>query len=291
MNGERDPLRLLDPRSEAPGGVRRALSAGRAEAPPRDALARMAAKLPVGGTGGGQNTPSRGAGARGLPGAATPSVLPGVLAGALLGALVSGGLAVWTPGDGDGDGAAGAGAAVVAVSESASLGGEGEARTGTATVTVTGTVTATATATATATVASSAEYGSERGVSPGNGAPKGKGAASVEAAARGGAPAESVGGGPGTPVIEESESALVRRAQEALGPNPGLALALANQHLARHPGGMFAQEREVIAISALRALGRSAEAESRAAAFLSAHPGSAYRPRVEAPASQGDRGK
>ncbi len=91
--------------------------------------------------------------------------------------------------------------------------------------------------------------------------------------------AAAAGASPETPA--ESESALLQRAQRALGSSPSAALTLAGEHAARYPAGMLAQEREVIAISALVGMGRTGEARSRAAAFLAAHPRSAHRPRIE----------
>lgn len=80
---------------------------------------------------------------------------------------------------------------------------------------------------------------------------------------------------------QETEVQLLQRAQGALGGNPGRALALAEEHLKRYPGGKLAQEREMIAVAALVGLGRSAEAHARATAFLQAFPSSAHRRRVE----------
>ena len=51
--------------------------------------------------------------------------------------------------------------------------------------------------------------------------------------------------------------------------------------MARYPGGALVQEREVIAISALAAMGRSGEARARAQRFLAAFPRSAHRRRLE----------
>jgi hypothetical protein len=90
-------------------------------------------------------------------------------------------------------------------------------------------------------------------------------------------PVKSAGAGSGGP----SEASLLERARRALTSAPATALALANQHAARFPHGALAQEREVIAIEALRRLGRSAEADRRAAAFAQAFPGSAHQRMVE----------
>jgi len=78
-----------------------------------------------------------------------------------------------------------------------------------------------------------------------------------------------------------SELTLLREAQKALRTEPSKALSLANQHARLYPGGLLAQEREVVAISALESLGRAAEARARAARFQAAYPGSAYWPRIQ----------
>ncbi len=60
--------------------------------------------------------------------------------------------------------------------------------------------------------------------------------------------------------------------RKATGRDPGKALALAEEGHARFPGGVFWQEREALAISALVKLGRSGEAKSRARRFVERHP-------------------
>lgn len=77
---------------------------------------------------------------------------------------------------------------------------------------------------------------------------------------------------PATP----SEAELLEQARSALKSDPARALSRANAHAARFPGGALVQEREVIAIKALRQLGRTAEAERRAEAFAKTFPGSAF---------------
>jgi hypothetical protein len=69
---------------------------------------------------------------------------------------------------------------------------------------------------------------------------------------------------------------LLEQARSALKADPARALLRANQHAARFPGGALVQEREVIAIKALRQLGRTAEADRRSEAFAKAFPGSAF---------------
>jgi hypothetical protein len=78
-----------------------------------------------------------------------------------------------------------------------------------------------------------------------------------------------------------SEAELLEQARAALAGDPGRALARANEHRRRFPGGVLVQEREVIAIKALRQLGRNAEADQRAAAFEKAFPGSAFQRKLK----------
>lgn len=73
-----------------------------------------------------------------------------------------------------------------------------------------------------------------------------------------------------------SEADLLEQARLGMKSDPARALARANEHRQRFPGGALIQEREVIAIKALRALGRTSEADARAAAFAKAFPGSAF---------------
>jgi len=80
----------------------------------------------------------------------------------------------------------------------------------------------------------------------------------------------------------ESEAAFLERARAALSTNPSLALSLANQHRSRYPSGVLGQEREVIAIEALKRLGRTSEAERRSSEFSNRYPGSAYRQKLDA---------
>jgi len=79
----------------------------------------------------------------------------------------------------------------------------------------------------------------------------------------------------------ETEAEFLERARTALGQSPSVALSLANQHRSRYPSGVLAEEREVIAIEALKRLGRSAEAERRIEAFSRRYPGSAYRKKLD----------
>lgn len=275
MKLERDPRRLLHPRSGTPDAVRRALDAGRGEAPGADRLARMAARLPVGG-------PSGGGGPGSGPGAVPTKIAqvatttaaplwPSILVGAVLGGVVGAGLPFGQ-----------------AVSTSAGPPLPPRASSEIVAAPLPGPAAPPPSAEAKVPEYDPPRQGPSRSaaiVAPAPRAPLDE-PASAQAAG-----AEAVSAQASSPPPEESESALVRRAQSALGANPGEALSLANRHLARFPGGMFAQEREVIAITALRSLGRTAEAEARAAAFLGANPRSAYRPRVEslAPNAGGEK--
>jgi hypothetical protein len=80
----------------------------------------------------------------------------------------------------------------------------------------------------------------------------------------------------------ELEVALLERARSALKSNPQHALSLTVEHKLRFPGGALAQEREVIAIEALKRLGRSDQASLRAGEFEKNYPGSAHRRKLDA---------
>jgi len=75
------------------------------------------------------------------------------------------------------------------------------------------------------------------------------------------------------------ESALLTEARARLrNGNPRGALATLHTLDQRHPNGMLGQEREVLAIQALGALGESSAAQRRARAFVKAHPASPHAP-------------
>jgi hypothetical protein len=80
-----------------------------------------------------------------------------------------------------------------------------------------------------------------------------------------------------------SEAELLEQARAALKGDPARALGRVNEAARHYPHGMLVQEREVIAITALRRLGRSAEADRRAEAFAKAFPGSAFQRKLSAP--------
>lgn len=73
-----------------------------------------------------------------------------------------------------------------------------------------------------------------------------------------------------------AETALLQRANAALKIDPATALALATQHRQAFPKGNLAQEREVIAIKALQALGENERARAGFASFELTYPHSAH---------------
>lgn len=78
-----------------------------------------------------------------------------------------------------------------------------------------------------------------------------------------------------------SEASILERARRSLGTNPAAALGATREHKRLYPNGVLAQEREVIAIEALKRLKRESEAKSRADAFETEHPESAHQRKVE----------
>jgi hypothetical protein len=78
-----------------------------------------------------------------------------------------------------------------------------------------------------------------------------------------------------------SEIELLRDARLALKQAPARALELVEAHARAYPGGKLTQERELIGISALVALGRHTAALSRGARFQQNFPSSPYRDQVE----------
>lgn len=77
------------------------------------------------------------------------------------------------------------------------------------------------------------------------------------------------------------EAALLLAARAALKQDPAAALRLTKEHARRFANGDLVQEREVIAIEALRRLGQTDAAQKRGAAFEEQFPGSAHRSKVE----------
>jgi hypothetical protein len=79
-----------------------------------------------------------------------------------------------------------------------------------------------------------------------------------------------------------SELALLGRVQGLLARDPDAALALLEEHRDSFPRGAFSEEREALAIDALRRLGRRVELRARAQAFLARYPASPHCDRIRA---------
>ncbi len=77
------------------------------------------------------------------------------------------------------------------------------------------------------------------------------------------------------------EATLLLSARSVLASNPTMALRITKEHARRFPSGNLGQEREVIAIEALRRLGQRDAAQKRATAFERQYPGSAHRSKIE----------
>jgi hypothetical protein len=77
----------------------------------------------------------------------------------------------------------------------------------------------------------------------------------------------------------EAELALMKEAREAV--SPATKLAALERHRDQFSAGVLADEREVLRVETLCALGRTAEAEVIAAAFIAAKPSNPLRSRVE----------
>lgn len=73
---------------------------------------------------------------------------------------------------------------------------------------------------------------------------------------------------------------LIARARRSLASSPAAALDAAEEHRRRFPGGLFAEEREALAVLSLARLGRQAEAERRGQRFLRSHPAGTFSERV-----------
>jgi hypothetical protein len=86
------------------------------------------------------------------------------------------------------------------------------------------------------------------------------------------------------------EDQLLEKARRALGSDPNRALALTREHARSYPSGVLAQEREVIAIEALKRLGRAGEADARRGTFEERYPQSAHRRNLDG-TTKADGGK
>jgi hypothetical protein len=78
-----------------------------------------------------------------------------------------------------------------------------------------------------------------------------------------------------------AEQRLLLDARRALETRPAETLDLVTRHRQQFPQSAFAQEREVLAIKALKKLGRHADATRLEKGFVEAHPHSAYRRTLE----------
>ena len=77
-----------------------------------------------------------------------------------------------------------------------------------------------------------------------------------------------------------SEASLLLQARKALKSDPASALRLANEHQTRFASGRLTPEREVLAIEALRKLGRKLEADERLRKFEAQYPDSIHLKRL-----------
>jgi len=84
------------------------------------------------------------------------------------------------------------------------------------------------------------------------------------------------------PPSPERELVLLQRSQSALDRDARAALAFAEEHARDYPQGVFAQEREILAIEALLKLRQRSAALARAGRFLQRHPESPHSTRVRA---------
>jgi len=82
----------------------------------------------------------------------------------------------------------------------------------------------------------------------------------------------------GDTLVKEME--LLESARSKLSSDPAGALKDLDTHAARYPAGQLATEREVVAVDALKRLGRTAEAKKRGEAFIARNPKSIYVERV-----------
>jgi hypothetical protein len=82
--------------------------------------------------------------------------------------------------------------------------------------------------------------------------------------------------------VAQAEHTLLLEARRRTESEPAAALALVDDHARRFPKSELRQERELIALDALIALGRFSEARARARSFRQMFPGSAHVRRLEA---------
>jgi hypothetical protein len=85
---------------------------------------------------------------------------------------------------------------------------------------------------------------------------------------------------PEDPPSAPAEADLLLKARKALKTDPDLALRLAAEHQSYYPTGRLVPEREVLAIEALRNLGRKPEADERLKKFEARYPKSIHLKRL-----------
>lgn len=255
MTFKSDPPRLKSAASGSTEAARALLDRGRSEVPDAAAIARLASRLPLAPPPGG-GAPAPGA-APGAPIAAGASVAPSAVIGAVLAIGVLGG-AWWQGSARD--------APPPAPREPAAAIAAPRATTSPIATAIAAPPEAVTAAPATEPAPATASPAASPAPPPRD---------PPSAAANAGSPS------PSASATAETEVELLRRARESLGSNPAGALAAAEEHRARFAGGVLAQEREVIAISALIALGRRADARARAARFVASYPRSVHRANVE----------
>jgi hypothetical protein len=264
---DQDPARLFDAASDTTDAVRAVLRSGQRGLPGPDQLARLAARLPLGPL----PPPTRpGVALRPIASIVVPSVLPGVIVGAVLGLVV---VAGWIVRDAVLSRRDDSTAATVATNVAAPI---APPRTVAPSAAPRAADAPVDPARARAIASAAPRVAAAPGASiemPQNEAPI---AIASDAPAGAGSPPA-----PGTAADVETEVHLLQRAQSVLGADPGAALALTVEHARRFPGGALGQERELIAVTALLALGRRPEAQARAASLLERFPASAYRGRLE----------
>lgn len=294
MSTERDLPRLIEGGEGVPPDLARALDAARGRVPGPDVLSAVAARLPPGpgGGGGAAGGGATGAGGLGGGGALGGSAWSGGVLGAALGVLV-GTASLFVP---LGPAPSTAASTAAFASSPGALPAPGHA-SGPARTRPQGEG---AGRPAGAAPAGERPDGPPGGVSaggpdmpssaPGGGSFGGRvsadslsavdRASSTDGLSGADSPSATDASSPGSPAAE-SESDYLRRAHGQIGASPAQALTLAEAHPLRFPEGKLGQEREMIIVAALASLGRSAEAEARARAFLARFPGSAHRRRLE----------
>ncbi|MFT3767681.1 MAG: hypothetical protein QM820_19675 [Minicystis sp.] len=260
MSAALDPPRLADARANATEAARAFIERSRAEVPDAEQIARIASRLPLTAPSPRFDRPRAAPPEASLSAApAAASVLPGAVIGAALALALLGGAWLRAP-----------------ATASPSAGPVSTARPeGTTEPTASATPRADASPSA---VASSAARGSE--VTAPQIAPDPEPQHAAPAPPSSSAPPRAAGSAAGGTL--ESEVQLLSRAHRMVSSDPAGALALLEEHRRRFRGGALAEEREVLAIQSLLALGRRDEARSRGARFLAAHPQSAHRPGLEA---------